>query len=120
MIHGLSINPFDSNHFLYGTGLSVWGSHDLLNWDQRAADVNGTRKNITLSSLADGMEMTAVLGLASPPGNYSDANRVRLVSALGDIGGFVHRNLSAVPQIWENPIWVGVRERISCRLHLTD
>lgn len=48
MIEGLQIDPFDSNHWLYGTGLTLYGGHDLLNW--------GTGKNVTVASLADGSE----------------------------------------------------------------
>lgn len=73
MIEGLSIDPFDSNHWLYGTGATVYGGHNLLNWD--------TTHNVTIKSLADGIEETAVLGLISPPTGPS------LLSSLGDIEG---------------------------------
>ncbi|CCO36776.1 Xyloglucanase Short=XG [Rhizoctonia solani AG-1 IB] len=59
MIEGLSINPLDSNHWLYGTGATIYGGHDLTKWDTAA-------RNITLKSLADGVEETAVLALISP------------------------------------------------------
>ena len=49
MIQGLAINPFDSDHWLCGTGLSVFGGHDLTNWDAEP------RRNVTLATLADGM-----------------------------------------------------------------
>lgn len=26
-------HQFDSNHWLYGTGATIFGSHDLLRWD---------------------------------------------------------------------------------------
>ena len=41
--------------------------------------------------MAKGLEETAVLDLASPPSGAP------LVSALGDIGGFQHADLDAVP-----------------------
>lgn len=32
MLHpALVIDPFDSDHFLYGTGATIYGSHDLTN-----------------------------------------------------------------------------------------
>ena len=74
MIEGLSIDPFDSNHWLYGTGATIYGSHDLLKWDTAA-------HNVTLKSLADGIEETAVQALLSPPTGPP------LVSALLDLAG---------------------------------
>ena len=73
MMEGLSIDPFDSNHWLYGTGETIYGSHDLLKWD--------TTHNVTLESLADGIEETSVQNLISPPTGPP------LLSALGDIEG---------------------------------
>lgn len=63
MMEALAIDPFDSNHWLYGTGLTIFGGHDLLKWD--------TAHNVTIKSLADGIEETAVLGLLAPPGTNS-------------------------------------------------
>ncbi|QRV77897.1 glycoside hydrolase family 74 protein [Ceratobasidium sp. AG-Ba] len=84
MMESLSIDPFDSDHWLYGTGLTVYGGHDLTKWD--------TVHNITLKSLADGIEEEAVLGLISPPTGPN------LLSATGDIGGFAHTNLDTAPK----------------------
>jgi xyloglucan-specific exo-beta-1,4-glucanase len=94
MIQGMSINPFDSDHWLYGTGLSIFGGHDLTNWDEG--------ENITLATLADGIEETAVLGLTAP------ISGPKLVSAVGDVGGFVHTDLTTFPQPFTNPVWSGV------------
>lgn len=90
-IEGLTIDPFDSNHFLYGTGLSLYGSHNLLQWD--------TVHNITISSLGYGMEETAVLGLVSPP------TGPHLISAVGDIGGWSHTDLDTPPPTLHVPVW---------------
>lgn len=100
MIQGLAIDPFDSNHMLYGTGLTLMGTKNLLNWD---ISTSGTRKNITLSSLADGIEETAVQGLVAPPSGPL------LVSVVADVGGFVHTSLGGIPAEFTNPTWAGVR-----------
>ncbi|KAL0580288.1 hypothetical protein V5O48_001705 [Marasmius crinis-equi] len=92
MMEALVIDPFDSNHMLYGTGATIYGSRDLLKWD--------TTHNITLKSMADGVEETAILGLISPPSGPS------LLSAVGDITGFAHTNLNAAPSTsFTNPSW---------------
>jgi len=83
MIEGLSIDPFDSNHWLYGTGLTLMGGHDLLNWD--------TMHNVTLSVLATGIEETSVQGLIAPPVGGP------LLSVVGDDGGFLHSSLDNAP-----------------------
>ena len=82
MIESLEIDPFDSNHWLYGTGLSLYGGHDLLDWD--------TKHNVSIAVLANGIEETSVQALIAPPGES-------LVSAMGDIGGFVHSSLTKPP-----------------------
>ncbi|KAJ6627205.1 hypothetical protein B0H10DRAFT_2161291 [Mycena sp. CBHHK59/15] len=92
MMEALVIDPFDSNHWLYGTGATMYGGHDLLKWD--------TTHNVTLQSLADGIEETAVQGLISPPTGPT------LLSALGDIQGFVHTDLTKAPSVsYTNPVW---------------
>ena len=73
MMEALVIDPFDSNRWMYGTGGTIQGGHDLLKWD--------STRNITLQSVADGIEETSILGLISPP------TGPRLISGVGDIGG---------------------------------
>lgn len=93
MIEALEIDPHDSDHFLYGTGLTVYGGHDLTKWD--------TIHNITIQALADGIEETAVLEVASAPGGSE------LLAAVGDISGFTFAkdaDLGTAPQtVWDNP-----------------
>ncbi|KAH8102601.1 hypothetical protein BXZ70DRAFT_1059179 [Cristinia sonorae] len=92
MMESIAINPFDSNHWLYGTGATILGGRDLLKWD--------TTRNITLKSLADGIEETSVQSLISPPTGPP------LISALGDIEGFVHTSLTTAPaNEFSNPTW---------------
>lgn len=74
MIEALAIDPFDSNHWLYGTGATVSGGHNLLNWD--------SVHNVTIKAYGAGIEETAVLGLISPP-----TGTPHLLSVVGDIGG---------------------------------
>lgn len=78
----LAIDPFDSGHVLYGTGSGLWASNDVT-----AADSGGpTHWTVPVK----GLEETAVLGLVAPPGG-------KLISALGDVGGFRHEDLDRVP-----------------------
>jgi photosystem II stability/assembly factor-like uncharacterized protein len=83
MNESLEIDPFNSNRFMYGTGATIYGSTDLTTWDSGG--------QITIKPMAPGLEETAVLDLISPP------TGAPLVSGLGDIGGFRHTNLDAVP-----------------------
>ncbi|MFJ6199282.1 cellulose binding domain-containing protein [Micromonospora sp. NPDC092111] len=85
MNESLEIDPFDSNRFLYGTGATIYGSTDLTKWD--------TGGQLTIKPMVKGLEETAVLDLVSPPSGAP------LVSALGDIGGFRHADLNAVPSM---------------------
>lgn len=97
MVEALSIDPFDSNHWLYGTGATIYGGHDLLKWD--------SAHNVTLKSLATGIEETAVLSLLTPPGGPP------LLSAVGDIGGFYHSSLDVAPsQAFHNPTYGTTRD----------
>ncbi|WP_055603479.1 cellulose binding domain-containing protein, partial [Streptomyces aureus] len=83
MTEALEIDPFDSNRMMYGTGATVYGTQDLGKWD--------TGTPFTIRPMVRGLEETAVLDLASPPSGAP------LISALGDIGGFRHTDLAAVP-----------------------
>jgi xyloglucan-specific exo-beta-1,4-glucanase len=83
MTESLEIDPFDSNRMMYGTGATIYGTTNLTNWDRNT--------QFTIRPMAAGLEETAVLDLISPPSGAP------LVSALGDIGGFRHANLDAVP-----------------------
>ncbi|KAF3181706.1 hypothetical protein EYR41_007659 [Orbilia oligospora] len=85
MMEALVIDPFDSNHWLYGTGATILGSRDLLKWDS-------SPRNVTLKIMADGIEETAIQDLLSPPQGPGI-----LLSGMYDAGGFLHRNLD-VPQ----------------------
>ncbi|MEV4756388.1 cellulose binding domain-containing protein [Micromonospora sp. NPDC049559] len=83
MNESVEIDPFDSNRLMYGTGATIYGTTNLKNWDSGG--------KVTIRPMVKGLEETAVLDLVSPPSGAP------LVSALGDIGGFRHTNLDAVP-----------------------
>ncbi|KAG6845973.1 hypothetical protein H0H87_011021 [Tephrocybe sp. NHM501043] len=92
MMEALVIDPFDSNHWLYGTGATIYGGRDLLKWD--------TARNVTINAWADGIEETSIQNLISLPSGPS------LLSAVGDLGGFVHNSLTSPPSAsFSNPTW---------------
>ncbi|WP_311203275.1 xyloglucanase [Streptomyces gossypii] len=86
MTEALEIDPFDSDRMMYGTGATVYGTENLTNWD----DTGG---QFTITPMVEGLEETAVNDLASPPSGAP------LLSALGDIGGFRHTDLTKVPSL---------------------
>jgi hypothetical protein len=89
----LAIDPFAAGHVLYGTGTTIWSSSDVT-----AADSGQT---VHWAVGAQGLEETAVLGLLSPPSGPA------LLSALGDLGGFRHDDLTVSPPagVMNNPIF---------------
>lgn len=95
MIESLEIDPLDSDHWLYGTGLTVFGGRDLTKWD--------SQHNITIQSLADGIEEFAIQDLTSAVGGSE------LLVASGDDNGFTFKsksNLGTSPDtFWQNPTW---------------
>jgi hypothetical protein len=85
MVSGMAIDPFNSNHMFYGTGMTMWGTTNLTNWDA------GTQ--FTLSDASMGIEETSVTGLVSPP----SGGGAHLYSTMGDIGGFIHTSMTTAP-----------------------
>ncbi|HVO07982.1 MAG TPA: chitobiase/beta-hexosaminidase C-terminal domain-containing protein [Burkholderiaceae bacterium] len=82
-IAGMAIDSGNADQLFYGTGAMVWKSSNLT-----AVDSGGT---LALAASATGLEETAALGLVSP------ASGAPLVSAVGDVCGFVHANVGAPP-----------------------
>jgi xyloglucan-specific exo-beta-1,4-glucanase len=78
MVSGLAIDPFNSNHMFYGTGMTMWGTTNLTEWD--------AGESICPYDASMGIEETSVLGLVSPPAGGG----AHLYSVMGDIGGFAH------------------------------
>jgi xyloglucan-specific exo-beta-1,4-glucanase len=95
MIESLEIDPHDSDRWFYGTGVTIYGGHDLTNWDQN--------KTVNIESLASGIEEMAISSLASAPGGSE------LLMATLDNNGFTYdsvADLGTAPQTaWTNPWW---------------
>ncbi|MFE4821014.1 cellulose binding domain-containing protein [Streptomyces sp. NPDC056704] len=85
MTEGLEIDTFNSARMMYGTGATIYGTENLTNWDSNS--------QFTMRPMVQGLEETAVNDLASPPSGAT------LLSALGDIGGFRHTDLTKVPSM---------------------
>ncbi|MFE7859652.1 cellulose binding domain-containing protein [Streptomyces sp. NPDC057403] len=85
MTESLEIDPFDSDRMMYGTGATLYGTENLTQWDSGG--------KFTVKPMVQGLEETAVNDLASPPSGAP------LLSALGDIGGFRHTDLTKVPSM---------------------
>ncbi|WP_328931903.1 MULTISPECIES: cellulose binding domain-containing protein [unclassified Streptomyces] len=86
MTESLEIDPFDSNRMMYGTGATLYGTENLTNWDSGG--------QFTVKPMVRGLEETSVNDLAAPP-----SGGAQLLSALGDIGGFRHTDLTKVPSM---------------------
>jgi xyloglucan-specific exo-beta-1,4-glucanase len=85
-IGAVAIDPFNSNHVVYGTGATLYGTSNL-----GAMDAGGTV--VFSSKAAKGIEETAVQDLLVPRG----ASSCKLISAVGDLGGFCHTSLTVSP-----------------------
>ncbi|WP_371668262.1 cellulose binding domain-containing protein [Streptomyces sp. NBC_00289] len=85
MTESMEIDPFDSARMMYGTGATLYGTENLTDWDSGG--------QFTIRPMVRGLEETAVNDLASPPSGAP------LLSALGDIGGFRHTDLTKVPSM---------------------
>ena len=92
MTETLEIDPFNSDRFMYGTGATLYGSTNLTTWDL------STTSQITIRAMAQGIEETAVQDLISPPSGAP------LISALGDITGFRHNDVTVVPTAQMQPV----------------
>ena len=86
-----AIDPFNSDFAAYATGATIYATRDF-------SDVNkGTNTN--WFPWVKGIEQTAIITLASPSAG------AHLISGFGDIGGFVHDDLTKSPPqgMSENP-----------------
>ncbi|MBD9729067.1 1,4-beta-glucanase [Streptomyces caniscabiei] len=85
-IQALALDPYDSQHLVYGTGATLYGTRDLKHW---APQIRG-------------LEETSVRQLISPP-----IGQAHLLSGSGDIGTMYHERLTASPSrgMASNPVF---------------
>ena len=93
MTESVEIDPFDSNRLFYGTGATIYGTTNLADWDSGGIVHIGVR--------AQGLEECAIVGLISPPVGP------HLVSAVRDVGGFVHHDFAVATAMPDNPTFGG-------------
>ena len=91
MVGSLEIDPFNSNRILYGTGATLFGTNNLTAWD------TGGQSQISVNAI--GVEETSVQDLISPPVG------AHLISAVADLGGFTHNNVSTPSVMHTNPVF---------------
>ncbi len=91
MVESLEIDPFNSNHMLYGTGATMYGADNVTAWDS-----GGT---VNIYDAANGIEETAVQDLISPPVGP------HLISAVADNGGYTHNDLTKPSVMDANPVF---------------
>jgi hypothetical protein len=85
---GIAIDPFDADHAMYGFGGGLWITSNLTN-----ADPSASSKGVVDWKLDDlGIEETAIEGLWAPP-----SGKTILLSAIGDVFGFAHQDLTVSP-----------------------
>jgi photosystem II stability/assembly factor-like uncharacterized protein len=85
-----AIDPFDSDHAAYSTGATIYATNDFSN-------VSAGRTTHWYPWVK-GIEQTAIVSLLSP------AQGAHLLTGFGDIGGFVHDDLSvSPPAMYLNP-----------------
>lgn len=75
-IQAVALDPYDSQHVVYGTGATLYGTRDLRRWAPRIR----------------GLEETSVTQLVSPP-----VGEAHLLSGSRDIGVMYHERLTASP-----------------------
>lgn len=85
---GIAIDPFNSDRAMYTFGGGLWITSDLTKADPSASSTGVV--DWTLDDL--GIEETAVEGLWAPP-----AGKTILLSAIGDVYGFAHQDLTVSP-----------------------
>ncbi|MCQ2252243.1 MAG: exo-alpha-sialidase [Bacteroidales bacterium] len=78
----VEIDPFNSNHLMFVTGFGGWETFNL-------SDIN-TDKNVRFSIMSQGIEETVPLEL------YCPHEGARLISGIGDYGGYTHFDITKV------------------------
>jgi hypothetical protein len=93
-LNHLVVDPFDSNHAMYGNGQNIWATNDLESADGVATNTStSVHGNVTHWFIgAQGLEETDITQLVSPP-----SGPAHLFSEMGDLGGFTHTDLDVSP-----------------------
>lgn len=82
-IESLKIDPFNSDRVMYVTGAGIWAGSDVT--------LNDQNKTTHWKSAVKGIEEAGAYHILSAPSG------AQLFSAFGDIGGFRHVDITAVP-----------------------
>lgn len=90
MMTSFAIDPFDPDHAMYGTGATIYRTTNLTDWS--------VENPVLFSVGAQGIEETAVQDLVTPP-----VDGVVVVSAMYDLGGFVHTDVAVAPDLPRDP-----------------
>ncbi|MFZ1086091.1 MAG: hypothetical protein WAN35_14085, partial [Terracidiphilus sp.] len=91
-VGSIVIDPFNSDHTMYGTGATIWETTDLTGAD--------SGKKVDWAVGANGVEEASLgMAIAPPSGNTI------LLSGMGDIYGFAHTDLTKSPTqgMYSNP-----------------
>ncbi len=90
----LSVDPFNSDHVMYGSGQTIWETMDISKADGVATSSTVVNHgNATDWAIgAQGLEETDITQMVSPPSGPAN-----LISAMGDLGGFTHTDLDHSP-----------------------
>ncbi|MCH7233099.1 xyloglucanase, partial [Glycomyces sp. L485] len=111
MIDALAIDPHDSDRIMWGTGATIWGTESLTEWDEQGDlvgwdDEAGQQVGLpvdkfTVGVRVEGLEETAIQDIAALGGT--------VVTAVGDLGGFVHTDLDKAETMIRRPNWTSGR-----------
>jgi xyloglucan-specific exo-beta-1,4-glucanase len=85
----VEINPVNRDHILYGHGGGVWETR------------NASSATPSWVELNDGIEETAVLGVATPPAGAA----YTVINSMGDVGTWVHTDLATKPTLTPRTEW---------------
>lgn len=85
-ITDVSINPFNSDEVMYGTGATIFCTENMT--------ALGTGEDVTIAFAAYGLEETAVYQMVSP--EYEEG-QPQLYSIMGDLTGFSHLDVTKCP-----------------------
>jgi hypothetical protein len=91
-VGSIVIDPFNSDHAIYGTGATIWATTDLTKADSST--------NVDWTVGANGLEETSLGTIIAPP-----LGDTILLSGMGDIYGFAHTDLTVSPVqgMYSNP-----------------